>query len=96
MAHTVSLSDEQYARLEAAAKIANTTPDAVVADLLGWLPAVKAQLSTEEYARQWDAFWHVVGSIKHGQPLTSDEIDELIGEEIVNDHAGASACYRLH
>ena len=96
MTHTVSLSDEQYARLDAVARTANTTPDTVLADLLNWLPAVKAQPSAEEDAQQWDAFWNVVGSIKHGQPLTSDEIDELIGEEIADDHADASACYCLH
>ncbi len=91
MTHTISLSDEQYARLDAAAKTAHTTPDTVLADLLDWLPTIKAPLSDEEYAQRWDAFWDVVGSIKHGKPLTSDEIDELIGEEIADDHAGASA-----
>lgn len=91
MTHTVSLSDEQYARLDAAAKTAHTTPDMVLANLLNWLPAIKAPLSVEEYAQRWDAFWNVVGSVKHGQPLTNDEIDELIGEEIADDHADTSA-----
>lgn len=91
MTHTVSLSDEQYARLDAAAKTAHTTPDTVLANLLNWLPAIKAPLSAEEYAQRWDAFWNVVGSVKHGQPLTNDEIDELIGEEIADDHADTSA-----
>ena len=44
MTHTVSLSDEQYARLDAVARTANTTPDTVLADLLNWLPAVKLNL----------------------------------------------------
>lgn len=96
MTHTVSLSDEQYARLDAAAKTAHTTPDTVLANLLNWLPAIKAPLSDEEYAQRWGAFWNVVGSVKHGQPLTSDEIEELIGEEIADDHAGASASNRIH
>jgi len=91
MTHTISLSDEQYARLAAAARTAHTTPDTVLADLLGWLPAIQAPLSAEEYTQRWDAFWNVVGSIKHGQPLMSGEMDELIGEEIADDHADTSA-----
>ena len=96
MTHTISLSDEQYARLDAAAKTAHTTPDRVLADPLNWLPARKAPLSAEEYAQRWDAFWDMVGGIKHGKPLTSDGIDELIGEEIAGDHAGASASNCIH
>ena len=96
MSHTVSLSDEHFARLEAAARTAHTTPDTILANLLGWLPALKAPLSAEEYAQRWDAFWNVVGGVKHGRPLTSDEIDELIGEEIADDHAGASVSNRIH
>ena len=96
MSHTVSLSDEHFARLEAAARTAHTTPDTILANLLGWLPALKAPLSAEEYAQRWDAFWHVVGNVKHGQPLTSDEIDELIGEEIADGQAGASASRRIY
>ena len=91
MTHTMSLDDEQYARLEAAARTANTTPNTVLAGLLNWLPATKSLLSTAQYTQRWDAFWNVVGSIRHGQPLTSDEMDELIGEEIADDHADTSA-----
>jgi hypothetical protein len=87
MTHTMSLDDEQYARLEAAARTAHTTPDMVLAGLLNWLPATKATISAEQYARRWDDFWNVVGSIQRGQPLTSDEMDEMIGEEIADDHA---------
>lgn len=96
MTHTISLDDEQYARLEAAARTANTTPSTVLAGLLNWLPATKATISADQYAQRWDAFWNVVGSIQHGQPVTSDEIDELIGEEIADDHADITACMGLH
>ena len=96
MMHTISLDDEQYARLEAAARTANTTPDTMLAGLLNWLPATKATISAEQYAQRWDAFWKVAGSIQHGQPLTSDEIDELIGEEIADNHADTTAKTGLH
>lgn len=96
MTHTISLDDEQYARLEAAARTANTTPDTVLAGLLNWLPVTKTPLSHEQYTQRWDAFWNVVGSIQHGQPLTSDEMDELIGEELADDHADTIAWMDLH
>ena len=91
MTHTISLDDEQYARLESAARTAHTTPDTVLAGLLNWLPATTTPISPKQYAQRWDAFWNAVGSIQHGQPLTSDEMDELIGEEIADDHADTTA-----
>ncbi len=91
MTHIMSLDDEQYARLEAAARTANTMPDTMLAGLRNWLSATKPPFSTAQYTQRWDAFWNVVGGIDTGQRLTNAEIDELIGEEIADDHAGTSA-----
>lgn len=91
MVHTITVTDDQYARLQAAAQTTAMTLDAVLADLINGLPAAKRLVSSEEYAQRWEMFWDVVGSIQQGQPLTSEEMEELIGEEVANDHAGASA-----
>ncbi len=47
----------------------------------------RLSLSDEEYRQRWAAFMQADGSIKHGAPLTNEEIDELIGEEAMETHA---------
>jgi hypothetical protein len=91
MAHSITLTDEQYDRLRSAAEALHATPDHVVADLLAGLPEPKAPLPQDEYDRRWDAFFQLVGSIKHGAPVTSEEIDELIGEEAADSHDSGAA-----
>jgi hypothetical protein len=86
MAHRITLTDEQYDRLRAAAEVLHATPDQVVADLLAGLPEPKAPLPREEYDRRWVAFFQLVGSIKHGASVTNEEIDEVIGEEAADTH----------
>jgi hypothetical protein len=86
MAHTITLTDEQYDRLRGAAEVLHRTPDQVVADLLGELPVPRTQLPHEEYERRWDSFFQLVGSITLGVPITNEEIDEVIGEEASNTH----------
>ena len=86
MAHSIILTDEQYDRLQAAAEVLHATPDQVVADLLAGLPEPKSPLPREEYDRRWEAFFQLVGSIKHGAPVTNEEIDEVIGEEAADTH----------
>ncbi|HKT39251.1 MAG TPA: hypothetical protein VJR48_12825 [Ktedonobacterales bacterium] len=91
MAHAITLNDEQYARLAAAARAADQSPDEMLGTLLNWLPATQKPLTAEEYERRWHAFWDVVGSIQHGDPLTSEQMEEMIGEEIAQNHADTSA-----
>lgn len=91
MAHTFLLSDEQYARLALAAQQTNSAPDEMLADLVNALPAPQHPFAPDEYQRRWEAFFALAGSIQQGAPLTSDEIDELIGEEAAESHADASA-----
>jgi hypothetical protein len=86
MAHTITLTNEQYNRLRAAAEAAHATPDQVIADWLGWLPQPKTPLPRDEYNRRWADFFQLVGSIKQGTPVTNEEIDEVIGEAAANPH----------
>lgn len=81
MAHSITLSDDQYARLQAASRFYHQTPEQVMDTPLSGLPMPMHMLADEEYARRWGVFMQVVGSIKRGKPLTNEEIDELIGEE---------------
>ncbi len=81
MTHRITLTDEQYDRLQATAEVLHATPDQVVADLLAGLPQQKARLPREEYDQRWAAFFQLVGSITRGMPITNEEIDEVIGEE---------------
>ena len=87
MAHTITLSDEHYLRLRAAAQIQHRTPEQIVGDLVGGLPEPERPVSCEEYDRRWAAFMQLAGSIQHGQPLTAEEMDELIGEEAAETHS---------
>src|SRR5262249_23532218 len=92
MAHTITLTDEQFARLQAAAQHFHRPPEQVLADLLNWLPEPRQLgMSAAADAQRWADFWSLVGSIRHGQPFISEEIDELIGEEAADPHADASA-----
>ncbi len=92
MAHTFTLTDEQYARLKAAAGRVHMTADDMLAEWLDSLTATGSlSVSDEEYTRRWAAFWPLVGNITRGQPLSSDDIDELIGEEAADTHADASS-----
>ncbi len=86
MTHSITLTDEQYGRLHAAAEALHATPDQVVADLLARLPEPKTSLPPEEYDRRWESFFQLVGSIQHGAPVTNEEIDEMIGEEAADSH----------
>ncbi|HZC77788.1 MAG TPA: hypothetical protein VE258_08575 [Ktedonobacterales bacterium] len=86
MAHTITLTDEQFERLRAAARLSHRTPEQVVADLLAVLPAASPPVSPEEYDRRWEAFLQLAGSIRDGTAMTSEEIDELIGEEAADRH----------
>ncbi|MEO7002576.1 MAG: hypothetical protein ABI068_12235 [Ktedonobacterales bacterium] len=86
MTHTMTLSDEQFNKLEAASHLLRRTPNQILADLVDTLPMPHQPLLHEEYQRRWDEFFAVVGSIQHGAPLTGEEIDELIGEEAAHTH----------
>jgi hypothetical protein len=91
VAQTVTVTDEQYERLQAAARRSNRSVEQVLDEVLQWLPEPQRTVSAEEYEQQWASFWPLVGSIQHGQPLTNEEIDDLIGEEAAETHADASA-----
>lgn len=86
MSHSITLTDEQFDRLQAAAALLRRTPEQVVADLLGGLPSRTHQLPSEEYNQRWAAFFQLVGSIRHGGPVTNEEIDEALGEEAADPH----------
>lgn len=87
MTHTISLSDEQFARLEAAARFYRRPLEQLIDDLLAGVIAPTSPLSPDVRARRWDDFMQVVGSIQQGAPLSSEAIDELIGEEAGETHA---------
>lgn len=87
MAHTIILSDDQFARLEAAARFYQRPAEQILSDLLATITVAKPPLSDEEYDQRWAAFMQVVGSIQHGEPLTNEQIDELIGEDAAETHA---------
>ena len=91
MAHTITLSDEQYERLAQAAHQMRRAPDDVLADLVNALPAPQYPLTPAETQRRWAEFFALAGSIHQGAPLTNAEIDALIGEEAAETHADASA-----
>jgi hypothetical protein len=92
MTHTISLTDEQFERLQAAAQRLQRAPEQVLADLLSWLPQpTQLGAAAAPDDQRWADFWALVGSIRHGQPLTNEQIDELIGEEVADPHADASA-----
>jgi hypothetical protein len=93
MAHIITLTDEQYDRLQAAAGRSHKAAEDLLAEWLESLAAAGSSrsLSDEEYRQRWAAFWPLVGSIPHGQPLSSDDIDELIGEEAADAHADAAS-----
>jgi hypothetical protein len=91
MAHTVTVTDEQYERLRAAAQRSSRSVEEMLDDILHWLPGPQRSVSAEEYEQRWASFWPLVGSIQHGQPLPNEEIDELIDEEAAETHADASA-----
>ena len=92
MAHTITLTDEQYARLQAAAEHVQQPAEEFLAEWLNGLTSGgPAPVSDEEYTRRWAAFWPLVGSITQGQPLSSADIDELIGEEAADAHADPSS-----
>ncbi len=85
----ITVTEDQFARLQALAEIYHTTPERI---LSAWLDALLAPahdaagsaagvLPMEEYDRRWKAFMRLVGSIQHGKLLTNEEIDELIGKE---------------
>lgn len=87
MTHTITLSDEQFARLEAAARLYQRPIEQVIDDLLAGITAPASSLSPDERARRWDDFMRLVGSIQQGAPLSNEAIDELIGEEAGESHA---------
>jgi hypothetical protein len=91
MSHSITLSDEQYDRLQAAAALLRRTPEQVVADLLGGLPYRTHQQSREEYEQRWETFFQLVGSIRQGGPVTNEEIDEVLGEEAADPHDSSAA-----
>lgn len=90
MTHTITLSDEQFARLEAAARLYQRPVEQMIDDLVAGVIAQTPQISADERARRWDRFMRLVGSIQHGAPLSNDAIDELIGEEVGETHADES------
>lgn len=87
MTHTITLTDEQYRRAQAAASALNTTIDQFVADLLARIPEPKPALPREEYDQRWEEFLELVGHITHGAPITNEDIDEVIGEEAAGSDA---------
>ena len=90
MAHTILLSDDQYARLVQAAQQTHRAPDDVLADLVDTLPAPQRPFAPDDAQHRWEAFFSLAGSIQLGAPLTNEDIDELIGEEAAETHADAS------
>lgn len=90
MTHTITLSDDQFARLEAVARLYHRPVDQVIADLLARFAVSTAPLTAEEHERRWSDFMHAVGSIQHGAPLSNEAIDELIGDEAGETHAASS------
>lgn len=87
MPHTITLSDEQFARLEAAARLYHRLVEQVIDDLLARVIAPAPPLSAEERTQRWDDLMRLAGSIQQGEPLSNEEIDELIGEEAGETHA---------
>lgn len=91
---TITVTDEQFARLQAIAQLYHRTPEQLLLDWLDALPqptntgagSRSFAVPTDEYNRRWEAFVQLVGSIQHGEPLTNEEIDELIGEEAAQPH----------
>lgn len=94
MAQIVTLTDEQYERLQAAAQRSNRSVEQVLAEVLQWLPEPTRAVSSQEYEQHWASFWPLVGSIRHGEPLTNDEIDELIGGRRPRRMTSSSAASR--
>lgn len=86
MTHTITLSDEQFARLEAAARFYRRPIERLIDDLLAGVVAPTPPLSPAARAQRWDDFMQLAGSIQHGEPHSSDAIDELIGEEAGETH----------
>lgn len=91
---TITLSDDQFARLLELARRYHRTPEQLVGDCINDFPltispnasAHAVAIGTPEYNQRWEAFMQLVGSIQHGQPLSNDDIDELIGEEAAQSH----------
>jgi hypothetical protein len=80
MSRTIVLSDDQFARLEAAARLYHRSVDQVIADPPGWRFTPQAPaLSTDERERRWANFMRLVGSIQQGALLSNEAIDALIG-----------------
>lgn len=100
----ITLSDDQFARLDAIAELYHRTPEQLLVD---WLDALPGRISilvdsppsvvrTDDYDRRWDAFMQLVGSVRRGEPLSSEEIDELIGEEAAETHDAGPATADRH
>ena len=87
MTHTIKLSDEQFARLEAAARLYQRPVEQVIDGLLAAVIAPPPPLSPDERVRRWDDFMLLVGSVQQGAPLSNEAIDECIGEEAGETHA---------
>lgn len=92
MAHTITLSDEEFERLQTVARLYQRSAEQLLSDLLSSLSPAMLPPSDEEYRQRWAAFMSAVGSIQHGAPLTNEQIDELIGEEAAETHATESEC----
>lgn len=56
MAYTVTLSDEQCERLQAAAQRSSRSVEQVLDEVLQWLPEPSRAVSAEEHEQRWASF----------------------------------------
>ncbi len=83
--HTVQLTDEQYRHLEHAALKFNLTPDKLIGNLIGVLPAPRPPLTEEERERELTSLLTFIEEINRDAPntprLTIEEIEAAIAAE---------------
>lgn len=92
MSHTINLSEEEYAALEAYAQRQGQSPDELIR---AWVASVAEQPHedwanvpppTEEELRD-SPFLRVMGSLSVGIPGWADRHDEVFGQEEADDDA---------
>jgi predicted transcriptional regulator len=91
MAHTITLSDEEYERLTQAAQLFEQTPHEMVSRWIAWLPQPKPLMTREEVEQWWAEHRRFVASLKPGEHSYNDnDDDEAIAEEAYATHADES------
>ena len=84
MAHTITLSDEQYAKIAAMAQALRLKPEAIISELFDDLPEPRPVWTDAEYAARWHDFKRLARTFSSGgklDALTADEYDEALAEE---------------